>query len=188
MSQVRPSPATARTALLHRMLVIRHLAECHARAPWAGAELVFRAGEEAVAAGLCAALDPADVLVRDRPPREPVPADGVVVSLVHDGESPCLTGTRHLVCREHDHRVSPAPMVDGCDVELVLATARSGLRAARLDGTHVLDLLAGDAATARDPVAVLAARMYADRQLDHAALRAIDADAARHVAMLTGTA
>ena len=65
---VRPHPCSAmqRTALLHRMLVVRHLTEHHAAAPGTvSGEFRARlhAGEEAVAAGVFAALGPSDTIV-----------------------------------------------------------------------------------------------------------------------------
>ncbi|MGX6607374.1 hypothetical protein ACWKSP_35395 [Micromonosporaceae bacterium Da 78-11] len=65
---VRPHPCSAvqRTTLLHRMLLVRHLTEHHAAATSTVSD-EFRArlhaGEEAVAAGVLAALGPSDAIV-----------------------------------------------------------------------------------------------------------------------------
>jgi TPP-dependent pyruvate/acetoin dehydrogenase alpha subunit len=60
--QPHPSSAAQRTELLHRMLLVRHLTEHHAAAPGT-VQVHFHAGEEAVAAGVLAALGPSDAIV-----------------------------------------------------------------------------------------------------------------------------
>jgi TPP-dependent pyruvate/acetoin dehydrogenase alpha subunit len=59
--QPHPSSALQRTELLHRMLLVRHLTNHHAAAPGTASgdfQVHFHAGEEAVAAGVLAALGP----------------------------------------------------------------------------------------------------------------------------------
>jgi hypothetical protein len=202
----RPLPAGLRTVLLHRMLVVRHLAEHHAAMPSPNPGDVtvdFRVGEEAAAAGVLSALGPCDAMVPAAGctravalAREDLRAhrSTVTVCLYEDDTDDCLAVAWRdrlpmLFCRRpgHDsdarpHEPLPGETVDSLDVEAVLPRIREGLRTIRAGGgPGRLSLRTGALA---DPVETLTVRMFAAHQLDDNALSAIDADAVAHVAAM----
>jgi hypothetical protein len=77
---VQPHPVSAvrRTELLHRMLFVRHLTKHHAAVP-GDFQVYFHAGEEAVAAGVLAALGPSDAIVSTD--QHPAPATGFALAI-----------------------------------------------------------------------------------------------------------
>jgi TPP-dependent pyruvate/acetoin dehydrogenase alpha subunit len=80
--QPHPSSAVQRTELLHRMLLVRHLTKHHAAAPGTASgdfQVHFHAGEEAVAAGVLAALGPSDTIVSTDP--DPALATGFPLAI-----------------------------------------------------------------------------------------------------------
>jgi hypothetical protein len=86
---VRPHPCSAvqRTALLHRMLLVRHLIEHHAAATGTvSGEFRGRlhAGEEAAAAGALAALGPSDAMVSTDESPAPDTSFSRVIELARD--------------------------------------------------------------------------------------------------------
>jgi pyruvate dehydrogenase E1 component alpha subunit len=86
-AQPHPSSAVQRTELLHRMLLVRHLTKHHAAAPGTASgdfQVHFHAGEEAVAAGVLAALGPSDTIVSTD--HDPALASGfpLAIELVRD--------------------------------------------------------------------------------------------------------
>lgn len=211
MSYSRPAPgrrplAVWRTDLLRRMLLVRHFTEHAAPVPIAGHELCFRSGEEAVAAGAWAALGPADVLLpageeflrnpdagwADTAGRYTGPGAAVIFLLpdqdVRDASAALAAARRRrlpvLLCQEYVSGSAAPAAVDGRDVEVVWTAVRERLRAPRTAGPYLLGIHTGDTRGWADPVAILAARMYADHQLDANALRAIDSGTAQRVETL----
>jgi hypothetical protein len=80
--QPHRSSALQRTELLHRMLLVRHLTRHHAAAPGTASgdfQVHFRPGEEAVAAGVFAALGPSDTMVSTDP--DPALATGFPLAI-----------------------------------------------------------------------------------------------------------
>ncbi|GAA0505079.1 hypothetical protein Ade02nite_71210 [Paractinoplanes deccanensis] len=182
--------AEVRTRLMHRMLLTRHFAERGAAVPLDGCRATFRPGEEAVAAGTWGALGPGDTVIRCLGNADRVSAPGVLICVGDTGAVDDLD--RWLdAARRHDRRAlaarlstaahgtsSPSGIVDALDAEAVLAAMRFHLDALRAGGPpRLVELRLGDA----DPVAALAARMFAQHQLDENALRAIDADTRAYV-------
>jgi hypothetical protein len=201
-----PFPAGQRTVLLHRMLVVRHLAEHHAATPSPNPGDVtvdFRVGEEAAAAGVLTALGPCDAMVAPEGftravalAREDlrVHRATVTVCLFEDDADDWLDVARRdrlpmLFCRRSDHGSAadpheplPEETIDSGDVEAVLPRIRESLRTIRAGGgPGWLSLRTGAPA---DPVETLVVRMFAAHQLDDNALRAIDADADAQVAAM----
>jgi hypothetical protein len=205
----RPLSAGQRTALLHQMLVVRHLAEHRAAVPSPnpdGAEVDFHVGEEAAAAGVLTALGPCDAMV---PPagfprafdlaRDDLLAHraAVTVCLVEDDGDDWMDVARRgrlpmLFCRRPDgdpgagHHPDPDETVDALDVEAVLSRVRESLRVIRAGAGPCLLGLRTDGAA--DPVQTLVVRMFAAHQLDDNALRAIDADARARVVVALSAA
>lgn len=194
----RPLSAGQRTALLHRMLVVRHLAERHAPVlgPNPGdAGVTFRVGEEATAAGVLAALGPGDAVLQSAGPRAFALARDdlrahrttVTVCLCEDDDADWPAAERGrlpMLCLRpegapgtaHAH---PGESVDGLDVEAVLPHVCGSLRAIRAGaGPSLLDLRVDGTA---DPIETLVVRMFAAHQLDDNALLAIDAAALAQV-------
>ena len=191
----RPLPAGQRTALLHRMLVMRHLAEHHAAmlSPNPGdAEVTFHVGEEATAAGVLAALGPGDAMMQSTGPRafnlarDDLRAHraAVTVCLCEDDDHDWLAAARRsrlsMLCLRPGRdpgtvRHASDETVDGSDVEAVLPHICGTLRAIRAGaGPCRLNLRTDGPA---DPIDTLVVRMIAAHQLDDNALHAIDAAA-----------
>ncbi|MGA5298287.1 hypothetical protein ACPCHT_00080 [Nucisporomicrobium flavum] len=178
------SPAARRTALLHRMLLVRHLE----------ASLDQPAHDEALTAGVVSALGAGDTLVCPRTgwplallfggriTTAPITTGVLAVELVDAGGGPGV-----LFCRARQVPPTPPPpapsVIDSVDVEAIARTAWTGLAAVR-GGAPACRFTLRAAAAGDDPVELLAARMRLDHQLDDGTLRAIDRDARAHVAAL----
>jgi hypothetical protein len=187
----RPLSAGQRTALLYRMLVVRHFAEHHAPVPSPNpddAEVIFHLGEEATAAGVLTALRPGDAMMDSTGPRafdlarNDLRAQRATVTVcLHQGDAPDWLSRAErahlpLLCLRDD----PDEPVDGLDVEAVLPRISEGLRVIRAGAGPCLLSLRIDGPA--DPVETLVVRMRAAHQLDDNALRAINAAALVQVA------
>ena len=204
----RPFSARQRTALLHRMLLIRHLTEremvtlTSRHCP----EADFHLGEEAVAVGVLSALGPADALVSadhlplprldSQPVRQNRSASACAVTAcfvravgcdaeylldTHRREQLPVVLFRSASVPATANTWGRAPLIvaDALDVEAILRMTRLILQAARTGaGPRRLGLRTAGLPDLDDPVNVLVTRMHADHQLDDNALQAIDADAA----------
>ena len=177
-----PLPVRQRTLLLHRMLLLRHLAEALHRPE----------RDEALAAGVVSALGPGDTLVAAGWPAallltghpdavRPGHAQVAALRLPATGGA----GPGVLFCPVHHLRAAPAPDADaavpGSDVEAITCTAAADVAAVRRGADACLLSLE---VTDDDPVELLAARMRVDHQLDDGALRAMDRDAATRATAL----
>ena len=181
-----PLPVRQRTLLLHRMLVLRHLAEALHRPD----------RDEALAAGVVSALGPGDTLVAAGWPAALLLAGHPgAAGAGHAGVSALRlpptgdAGAGVLFCPVHHPSAAPArdaaAAVPGSDVEAITCTAAADVAAVR----HGADacLLSLEIAE-DDPVELLAARMRVDHQLDEGALRAMDRDAAARATALVAAA
>jgi hypothetical protein len=195
----RALPARQRTAMLHQMLVVRHLAEHHVGVSSPNRDdcgVDFQVGEEAVAAAVLASLGPCDAMVT--PAGSPRALDQARGDLLahRDAVTACLfrgdggdwpdvawcDRLPMLFCRRStegpatDRPPLGGETVDGLDVEAAFPRVQRRLRAIRAgDGPGLIWLRTDRTA---DPVDMLVVRMVAAHQLDDNALRAIDADAA----------
>ncbi|MEU8238989.1 hypothetical protein AB0C07_12135 [Actinoplanes missouriensis] len=88
-----------------------------------------------------------------------------------------------LVPGNAPHPTGPAVTVDGRDVEAVLRAVADAAQTARADDSACLLRMPAYRSDRRDPVDVLAGRMFAAHQLDANAFEAIDADARRVAAL-----
>ncbi|GAA4607243.1 hypothetical protein BJY16_006229 [Actinoplanes octamycinicus] len=167
--------ASDRTDLLHRMLVLRHLAVL-SRAPGRGAE--------AVVAGIGAALSPSDHLhvIGSSPTGEERSQStaGITVRLAHFGGNGGPDRICALFAHRSSDRIQRQVTVDGWDVEAVFAASARAARAVRTwDAAHLLTLRTGGARGRHDPIAVLADRMRLAHQLDDDTFACFELDARR---------
>jgi hypothetical protein len=179
MPVITPShelPVAQRTALLRQMLTLRVSA-----AHTIKATPLLAPGNEAILTGVLAVLGPLDTVIAT--PRPPVlagrtPASGADAAVtVTFGASTGRRGAGSMSalvsgCR----RVPPVGVatVDAWDVEAVLLTAARFTASVRGSASALLIRMCGSAPPVRhDPVAILAGRMFAERQLDAVGLRAI---------------
>jgi hypothetical protein len=181
MPAITPSnglPVAQRTVLLRRMLTLRG-ATARTIRPVA----LLTPGNEAVLTGVLAVLGPLDTVISTL--RPPVFAG----STAEDSADTSVTVTFGLSAARHRpgsmsvlvsgrQGVPPAGVaaVDAWDVESVLTTTARFTSSIRAGGPAFLIRLCGSTPPLRrDPVAILAGRMYAEQQLDPSTLQAITA-------------
>lgn len=190
----RRLPAMRRADLLRRMFLVRHFTRRAAAVPISGRQVFFRPDEEAVAASVWAALGSADVLLpAGRQALLNTRADPVAATVVllheedsHHAETLIATARRRripvLLCQEYAGSSPPPPgTLEGWDVEAMWAALRDEFHTLRADRRPHLFGIDTSALAWTDPITVLAARMYADHQLDQNTLQAIDSGTAARV-------
>lgn len=171
-------PAAQRTVVLRRMLTLRAAAGRTLRP-----SSLLAPGNEAILIGVLAVLGPLDtVIATSRPPalagrtRDCGADTAVTVALGTSAGRQRFGSISALVSGRR--RVPPieAIIVDAWDVEAVLLTAARSASSVRGRPSALLIRMRGSTPPIdRDPIAILAGRMYAERQLDHGGFRAIAA-------------
>ncbi|GAA2565149.1 hypothetical protein GCM10010435_42280 [Winogradskya consettensis] len=168
----RRRSAAERTALLHHLLLTRHLAERNVTVPGG---LTCRLGEEAVNVAVSVALGPLDEVVTT-PFHPPTGLFAILVSRPAGRSSP--EPTRHVsisIERTSAGDETAREAVNSLDVEDLLSAVQQALGAVRTGDCARAVLVRLDESA--DPIDVLVTRMRIDHQLDDNALRAIDDDA-----------